>query len=189
MLQHQVQPGSRSRRLTRLAVLAAAGLALHAFEDLLPIGSLVPGAKPGLANIATLVAMVIGGPADAILLAVLRTTLGSLLGGTFLSVRHALSLSGALASAAVMVALWRGGRGPFSLLGVSLAGGVAHNLAQLGVAGLLVGRLAVLAYLPYLVVLGVLAGALTGVVAATVCSRAVPVAAGGDSNHAAPDSR
>lgn len=176
MLKRPSQPGSRARRLTRLAGLTAAGLALHAFEDLLPVANLLPGAKPGLANIATLVAMVVAGPADAILLAFLRTTLGSLLGGSFLSLRHALSFAGALASAAAMVALWRGGRGPFSLLGVSLAGGVVNNLAQLAVAGLLVGKWGVLAYLPYLIVLGVVAGTLTGLVAARVCARTIPSA-------------
>ncbi|MDQ7793048.1 MAG: Gx transporter family protein [bacterium] len=179
--------GSRSRRLARLALLTAVGLALHAFEDLLPVGGLVPGAKPGLANVATLVAMASLGPADAVLLAGLRTTLGSLLGGTFLSVRYLLSLSGALASAIVMVLLWRNGRGSRSLLGVSLAGGVVHNLAQLAVAGLLIGRAAVLAYLPYLVIFGVAAGLLTGATAATVCSRAVWTGLGGV--RVAPDPR
>lgn len=166
-----------TNRLTRLALLVAVALALHAVEAALPALP-VPGARLGLANLATLIALVVLGSRAAITVAVVRSILGSAIVGTFLAPAFFMSLSGALVSAIVMAISYR--LGPrFSLVGVSLAGALAHNMAQLAVAVVLIGY-GVMAYAPYLIVFALPAGAVTGVLGAIVSERLTISLPGGD---------
>ena len=94
-----------ARHLTLLALLTALSLALFVLESALPVPFLAPGAKLGLATIATLVALTLLGPRDALLVLVARVLLASLLFGgptVFLY-----SASGGLLSLAAMAALLR----------------------------------------------------------------------------------
>lgn len=150
-----------TRRLVFLALLTALGTALHLVEALLPLPLPLPGVKLGLANLVTLLALSFYGFRDGLTVALARVVLGALLTGLFLSPAFLLSVSGALASTAVMALLLRWTR-CFSLLGISMAGAVAHNLGQLGAAALLLQSSAVYFYLPVLLVAGIPTGLCTG---------------------------
>ncbi|MEW6523368.1 MAG: Gx transporter family protein [Bacillota bacterium] len=155
---------SRTFFLVYLALLVAMAMALHALEAMMPLPHVVPGAKLGLANIIALYAVVMLGLRSALVVSVLRTFLGSLVSGTFLTFGYMLSFSGALLSTVVMWAVYRVARGRVSLVGVSIAGAVTHNLTQLGMAALLLRQLAILVYLPHLLFFAIPTGMFIGLV-------------------------
>lgn len=148
------------RRLVRLSLLIAMGVALHVVESMLILPLPVPGAKPGLANIATVLALYLYGVRDGLLVAVARVLLGSLIGGVFLSPAFFLALGGALCSTLVMSLFMRCSW--FSVIGVCVAGAVAHNCGQLLAALLLLKNSAVIYYLPLLLAVALPAGLFTG---------------------------
>jgi len=117
-----------TRQDHRIAWLTALAITIHIAESALP--SPLPGIKPGLANVVTIVALIQYGWATAAWVALLRVLIGSLLIGTFLSPTFLLSLAGALASIAVLrIATWLPGRG-FGPVGYSLLAALAHMAAQ-----------------------------------------------------------
>jgi heptaprenyl diphosphate synthase len=123
---------TRLRRDTRLAWLAAFAVALHLLEAALP--PILPGVKPGLANVITVAALCLWGWRTAALVTLLRVLVGSIFLGTLLSPAFWLSLGGATAALAAMAAgtaLPGRGLGP---VGYSLLAGVAHIGGQLLVA-------------------------------------------------------
>ena len=155
---------NRTRRLTHIALLVALALALHSLEAALPLPGAVPGARLGLANIITLLALLLYGFRTAIFVATVRSVLGSFFAGNFLAFALYLSLAGAVFSTVAMtLALWGWRRGVFSLTAVSVIGAVVHNTAQVAVASLLIGNINLLRlYLPLLLALAVPAGIITG---------------------------
>ena len=117
-----------TRQDHRIAWLTALAITIHIAESALP--SPLPGIKPGLANVVTIVALIQFGWGTAAWVALLRVLIGSLLIGTFLSPTFLLSLSGAVASIAVLrIATWMPGRG-FSPVGYSLLAALAHMATQ-----------------------------------------------------------
>ena len=103
----------------------------------------------------------------ALFINVLRILLVSLLFGNVMSLVY--SLSGGLLSAAVMLAVKK--IGIFSPVGVSIAGGVVHNLGQLSAAALILGSYAVFYYTPVLVIAGVVCGFLIGFISAIILEK------------------
>ena len=69
-------------------------------------------------------------------------------------------------SLAVMLILKKSGG--FSILGISVAGGVAHNIAQLTAAMLVVSNIHLIYYLPALLIGGAVTGTLIGITAAKI---------------------
>lgn len=157
----------RTQRMILFSFLVTLATALHSLEMLLPNPFPLPGAKLGLANIASLLAIYLYGLKGGISVALLRVLISSLLTGTFLSLGFLLSLSGAFVSTLVMSFLRRYSRF-FSLIGVSMAGALSHNLGQLLLASYLIQTRAVFYYLPLLLVLGLPAGFLTGIITQTL---------------------
>ena len=154
-----------TRRIVILGLFTAIAGVLHAVEAWLPLPLPVPGAKLGLANIISLVTIHMYGWQAALTVAGLRVFLGSLLAGAFLGPAFIMGLSGALASSLAMAGVYQFGRKAFSLLGISLIGAVAHNLAQITAAALLVASFGVVWYLPYLLLFALPTGLITGLVA------------------------
>lgn len=155
--------------MVRLALLVAGAAALHTAEGWLPnplMVSLGPGAKLGLANVVTVAVVMHYGLRDALLVAVLRALLGSLLGGTFLTLGFFLSLSGAVVSAAGMGLAYLMLSNRLSAVGLSLLGALLHNLAQLTVASLLARHFGLFVHLPYLMVMAIPTGYFVGVMGA-----------------------
>lgn len=153
--------------LTYMAVLITFAVVIHTVEAALPLPMPVPGVRLGLANIITLLAIVLYGFKSGLLVAVARTTLGSFFTGGFLGFGFWLSLSGGVAGCLVMaLAVLLVKRGTLSLVSVSVLGAVSHNLAQLFTAGLIISSLTLLrGYYPLLLLLAVPTGVFTGVAA------------------------
>jgi heptaprenyl diphosphate synthase len=156
-----------TRKLTTIAVLVALAIVLHLFEALIPIPFPIPGVKLGLANIVTLLALVLFDFKTALTIAFMRTVLGSLLSGTLFNIAFFLSFSGAIAATCVMAILLHFGKSlkfdsRFSLLGLSVAGAAAHNLGQLSMAALLIKHSGIFYYLPVMLLSSIPTGILTG---------------------------
>ncbi len=153
------------RKMVFFSLLVAFGIALHVLEAQLPSAFFLPGVKLGLANIVTLLALSLYGWRAGLTVAVIRVLLGSLVSGTFLSIGFILGLSGAVVSALMMGLLEKSGIG-LSLIGISIAGAVAHNMSQLVMASFLVQtKYIVVYYLPLLLFAALPMGFLTGFVA------------------------
>jgi heptaprenyl diphosphate synthase len=163
------------RRVTRLGYLVAVGTSLFVIESAIPLP--LPFLKIGLANVATLLALLLSGPVDALIVSVVRIVIGSLLTGSFFGPSFLIALSAGLASTIVMSAL----RliplrfvGPY---GLSLAGSSTHVLTQLLVVAFVFARTPVVVSLLPLLLLTGLAG---GVVVGVVVSQLLPVLAASD---------
>lgn len=156
----------KTKRLVLLAMLIAVAMILSYVESLLPsVG--IPGVKMGLANIAVIFALFRFGWKEAAALSLVRVVLVSLLFGSVGAMLY--SLAGAVLSLAVMALLRRIDR--FSTVGISVAGGVAHNAGQILMAMLILQTKQLLGYLPVLAVSGIAGGVLTGLAAALLIRR------------------
>ena len=161
-----------SQKITRLAmagVMIALAFIFSYLESLLPSFTGIPGVKIGLANIATMVALYTLGLRYAIVIAIVRVILSGL---TFTGLGAMLyGLAGTTLSLLVMLLLKSlknaSGSSVFSPTIISAAGGVAHNAGQLLVARAVLGS-AVLYYLPVLIISGLIAGFITGIILFTL---------------------
>ena len=151
-----------TKQLTLCAVLTALALALGVMEQSIPAAVIpVPGVKLGLANIVTLFALYALGPGQALMILAARCLLGSMFAGNLNALLF--SLLGGLAAMGTMILLARTGR--FSVYGVSAGGAAAHSCGQMAAAVLTLGNTAPLRYLPVLLGVSLLTGALTGLAA------------------------
>ena len=148
----------KSRRAARYALLTALALALSWLEAAPPLPAAPPGVKLGLANLTAVFALYRMSFWEAASISLARIVLVSLTFGNAYSLAY--SLAGGALSLAVMTAMK--GTGKFSILGVSIAGGVGHNIGQILVAMGVLGTARLAWYLPALLVSGVLAGAAVG---------------------------
>ncbi len=161
-------------RLAFLALLVALGTVLYLMESFFVAVIPLPGAKLGLANIVTVLALLTFGVRDGLIVAFLRVLIGSFFSGLFLSPGFFLGLAGALVSTITMALLLRC-KGVFSMTGVSVGGAVGHNIGQLLMASLLLQSSAVIYYVPVLLLLAIPTGMLTGYILNGILStREVP---------------
>lgn len=153
-----------TKQMTLCALLTAMALALSYLENVFPLSLAIPipGIKLGLANIVTVFALYVLGPAAAVLILLARCLLGAMFAGNLNAL--AFSLLGGAAAMGMMIALSRLRR--LSIYGVSMGGAAAHNCGQVAAAVLTLGNGAPLYYLPILLGVSLLTGALTGVIAA-----------------------
>ncbi|MGE5559560.1 MAG: Gx transporter family protein [Chloroflexota bacterium] len=156
---------SAAKRMVSMAILVALALILSIVERAIPMAALMPGLAPGvklgLANIVTLSSLFILPWPEVLIVIVVRVTLSAALGGGFSA--FLFSLSGALlAWAAMSPLIYRAGK-YLSLPAISVIGALAHNLGQLLVAGLLTHTLAIVYYLPVMVVAAAATGLIVGV--------------------------
>ena len=155
---------SNTKKLALQAILVAVALALSYMERFIPLQLVIPlpGVKLGLANIVSLFALYFLGWRSAFVILVLRCVLGAMFGGGVTALMF--SLTGGVLSMFVM-ALTR--HVPFfSVYGVSLCGAAAHNIGQIIVASITLDSLYIVAYLPFLLLVGLVTGMLTGAAAA-----------------------
>lgn len=151
-----------------LALLIAQSLALFLLEGLIPLPFLAPGAKLGLANLVTIVALyTLSSYREVLTLVTIRTMLAALFGGGISVMVY--SLAGGLFSLSVMILLQRTQK--FSPIGVSIAGGFSHNLAQIAIAAIIMETPALFYYLPILGNVGIVTGFLIGIVASGIIKR------------------
>jgi heptaprenyl diphosphate synthase len=154
---------SKTRMLVFISVLVAQGMILSFIESMLPIPFIAPGAKLGLANIITLSAIYLLTFKQASAVVLLRVLLTATTFGSLSSFLY--SFSGGVLSLLVMAAILKVFKGEISLIGVSIAGAVAHNLGQLFVAAIIIHNVLILTYLPILLIVAIPTGIFVGIVA------------------------
>ena len=146
------------QRIALWGVATALSLVLGYVEHLVPFPTGIYGIKLGLANLATVVCLYILGAPAALAINFVRIMLSSLLFGNAVSLAY--SLCGGMLSAALMALLHRSHK--LSCVGVSMLGGLTHNVAQLCVAIVIVDSLSIAFYLPVLLATGALTGFVIG---------------------------
>lgn len=154
-------------RAAYFGVFTALALILGYVESLIPIQFGVPGIKLGLANLIIVMVLCKRGWNEALLLSVVRIVLSGFIFGNLFSILY--SFAGGMLSLLVMALMVKISR--FSTVGISIAGGVCHNIGQLIVAMLAVETWQVGFYLPVLLISGVITGALIGITAGEVMKR------------------
>ena len=149
-------------------VYIALALILSYVEALIPISFGVPGVKIGLANLIIVIVLYKSKRvADAFIISIIRIILSGFMFGNMFAIIY--SLAGGILSLLVMIFLKN--KGSFSLVGVSIAGGVFHNIGQLIVAMIVVETYKISFYLPVLLITGLITGALIGIIAGEVLKR------------------
>lgn len=154
-------------RVAYFGVFTALALIFSYVETLIPIHFGIPGMKLGLANLIIVIALYKMRVQEAFMLSVVRVLLAGFLFGNYFSIIY--SLAGALLSLSVMAELKR--TEGFSVMGVSIAGGVFHNIGQLIVAMLVVETFSVAYYVPVLLAAGLVTGLLIGIASNEMLKR------------------
>ena len=156
-----------AKKVSLYGILVSLAFIASYIEVLIPFNFHIPGMKLGLANIAVLVALYTGGAKAGITVSIIRIILVGLTFGNPYSAIY--GLSGGVLSLVVMIFLKR--TDFFGMVGVSIAGGVVHNLGQLLCAMILLKLPAVFTYLSYLILVGTVTGALIGIIDEEVLKR------------------
>ncbi|GKU26994.1 Gx transporter family protein [Clostridium folliculivorans] len=150
----------KTRKMVFLSLLVSQALVLHIVESMIPIPFITPGAKLGLANIVTVVSLYSFGEIETLLVIIVRLLLASMFGGSISSLLY--SIAGALFSFFIMVIIKRIGKDKVTLIGVSAAGSVFHNIGQITMAALVVQNVNISLYLPVLTIAGIGTGFFVG---------------------------
>lgn len=153
-----------TKRVAYCALLTALAMIFGYVEALIPFGFGIPGVKLGLANIVIVLALYMLPACQVFAIQLMRIVLVSFLFGNLSMMLY--SLAGGMLSLVVMLLLNR--RDVFSITGVSIAGGVSHNIGQLIVATLVVQNLKIMFYFPIMIMAGLITGCLIGVLACRI---------------------
>ena len=153
----------KAGRVAYYGLFAALAVLMGYVELLVPVPVPIPGVKLGLANVVIIVMLYYMDAKSAFFISLIRVILCGLLFAGFAGLLY--RLSGALLSFSAMALLKKTGQ--FSIVGVSIAGGVFHNVGQIVVAALAVENVKMAYYLPFLLVSGVVTGLLIGLAAQT----------------------
>lgn len=154
-------------KMTMCALLAALALIFSYIEVLIPFNPGIPGIKLGIANLVIIIALYYLGPKYALTVNLVRICIAGLLFNGLFGALY--SLSGGLLSWVVMVLLKK--TGVFSVTGVSMAGGIAHNLGQLLTAAFIVSNIKVFIYFPVLIFSGLICGTLIGILSYLILKK------------------
>ena len=157
----------KTKKIAVLALAIALAMILSFVESQIPAFVAIPGVKIGLANIAVVFVLYKLGWKEAVLISLVRVFMVSVLFGTAMSLFY--SVAGAVLSLTGMVLLKK--TGLFSTVAVSVTGGVLHNVGQILMACLLLETNVIVYYLPFLILSGVIAGVVIGVVSAIMVNR------------------
>ncbi|ANB01969.1 Gx transporter family protein [Ectothiorhodospira sp. BSL-9] len=158
-----------------IAWLAALAIAVHVLEAAFP--SPLPGIKPGLANVITVLVLVLYGWRMAAWVTGLRVLAGSLVIGTFLSPTFWLSAAGALCSLAVLGLAHRLAGQALSPMGLCVLAALAHMLGQFLLAWwLFIPHASLLKLLPVLLTFSLIFGLVSGTMALLMQRRLSPPA-------------
>ena len=156
-----------SKKVAMAGMFTALAMIFSYVEVLIPISLGIPGIKLGLANLVVVVALYTMGAPMALAVSMIRILLVSVTFGNLAAMLY--SLAGGLLSFGGMVLLKKIPK--FSIVGVSVAGGILHNAGQLAVAMAVVENIHLLSYMPLLMISGTITGMLLGIVSAQVIPR------------------
>lgn len=157
---------NKTKSLALVSVLLAAALALSYMERFFPLQLILPlpGVKIGLANIVSLVALYLIGAKYAFSILIVRCILTSFFAGSVTS--FLFSMTGGVFAMLIMLLSMPL---PFlSVYGVSILGAAAHNIGQIAAAMILMNSVYIGAYLPYLLIISLFTGFLTGLLSSGV---------------------
>lgn len=154
-------------KIAYFGMFTALALIFGYVESLVPISFGIPGVKLGLANLAVVIVLYLMDVKSAYLLSVLRIVLSGFLFGNLFGILY--SLAGGLLSLSVMILLKK--TNAFSVVGVSVAGAVCHNIGQLIVATIVLESVSIANYLPVLMVAGIITGFVIGIIALETMKR------------------
>ena len=146
-------------KVAYFGVFTTLALIFSYVETLIPIQFGIPGVKLGLANLIIVIALYRMKLSEAYLLSIVRVLLAGFIFGNYFSIIY--SLAGGLLSLTVMALLRK--KGGFSVIGVSIAGGVFHNIGQLIIASVIVETFSVMYYVRVLLIAGLVTGLLIGI--------------------------
>ena len=159
-----------AKRVATLAVLTAMGLIMFMVESLFP-PLFLPGAKMGLSNIFSMLTLFLLGPTEAFVLVIIRTVVGSMFTGNMSTLMY--SLTAGIVSVAVSSVLVQFAYPRVSIVAISVVSAIMHNVTQNVVFCLVSNTPEMFSYMPWLALLGILAGVIVGF-AVWFILRAVP---------------
>lgn len=164
---HPSSYGHRTKNMAVTALLVALALIFSYIEAIIPYNPGIPGVKLGIANIVTLIALYQLSAKHAWAVNIIRVLIAGLLFNGLFSAIY--SLSGAILSLFGMILLKR--TDMFSIAGVSMTGGVLHNMGQLITAAILLEDSKIFLYFPVLLFSGMITGIIIGLGASVICQR------------------
>lgn len=156
-----------TKKIAEMGMFIALAFILSYIESLIPISFGIPGIKLGLSNLVVMVVLYRFTVPSAFGVAMIRILLAGLTFGNLSSMMY--SMAGGLLSFLVMVLLKKSKK--FSVYGVSMAGGVSHNVGQIVLACFILQTGMLVFYLPFLLVAGVAAGMAIGFVSGLLLKR------------------
>lgn len=151
----------KSKKITIISLLVCLALVLSYLEMLIPPIVPFPGIKLGLSNLPVLIALYYFSWKESIYVATLKVALVATLFTGISGFMYA--FTGTVFSLCIMILLFKIGKN--SIIGVSFAGGVFHNLGQILMACLILGNIKIIYYFPPLILSGLVSGTLIGIVA------------------------
>lgn len=150
-----------THRISMYAMYTALAFVFSYIESLIPLSIGIPGVKPGFANIVILLVVCSSGHiTDAYSIAVIRVVLTGLTYGNLSTMIYALAGT-LLATTSMLISK---NSGLLSTTGISIIGGIAHNMGQLIAAIIMLSTAGLIYYLPVLVISGLVAGMVTGII-------------------------
>lgn len=165
---------NKNKRLIYISLLAAQGVVITLLERSIPFPfAFAPGAKLGLANMVTILALFTLPYKDSFKVVWMRLIISTFLGGTLSTFMY--SFAGAFLSYFGMIAVRRLGPKRVSLIGVSATGGILHNVGQLIVASTIAQSFSVMLYLPVLAFTGIFSGIAVGIAANYLMEHVVTI--------------
>ncbi len=156
----------KAKHIALFGMMVALAFTFSYLESLIPFNFGIPGVKLGLANLVVVVALYIMKPAEAFAIALIRIFLAGLTFGNVYSIAY--SLCGGVLSFVVMYLMKKT---KLSVIGVSMLGGVCHNIGQIIVAAIIMETVRIAYYLPVLLVAGLITGFLMGIISKLVTDR------------------
>ena len=157
----------KSQKVATYGLFVALAFILSYIESLIPMPVPIPGIKIGLANLVVIASLYTMGPKEAFSLSMVRVIL---IGFTFGNLSTMIySLAGGLLSCMLMIFFSKFKL--FSMIGVSIIGGVSHNIGQILVAMLVVQSSFLMYYLPFLLLAGTISGTVIGIIGANIVER------------------
>lgn len=157
----------KTKKVAMLGLCIALAMIMSYIEVLVPLSFAVPGIKMGLANIVIIFVLYKLGTKEAILVSLIRVILVSLLFSNAMAMAY--SIAGAVLSLGIMWLLKKTDK--FSVIGVSISGGIMHNVGQIIMAVILLGTKQIALYLPVLLITGTATGIVIGIVSGLVIKR------------------
>ncbi len=158
---------TKTKKMTLLALTASLAIVLSFTESQIPAFIPIPGFKIGLANIVVIFTLYKLGIKEAICVSLVRVLTLFLIFGGITTLIY--SISGAVISL-ILMALLKSFT-PLTEIGVSVAGGVSHNLTQIAIAFFMLELSAIIFYIPILILSGTVFGAIIGSISALVVRK------------------